>query len=71
MIFFFSLISHGGVPASPLILYNIKFVQRGFTERIRRDGQGFTVSSSCSRIPLLQLMQCLKTVRPKFQLFVA
>jgi hypothetical protein len=40
---------HGRVPVSPLIPYNIKFVQRGFTERaafeerISHVGRGFTV----------------------------
>jgi hypothetical protein len=45
----FTLTFHGRVPVSPLIPYNIKFVQRGFTERaafeerIPRVGREFTV----------------------------
>jgi hypothetical protein len=46
----FTLTSDGRVPVSPLIPYNIKFVQRGFSERtafeegIPRAGRGFTVN---------------------------
>jgi hypothetical protein len=49
MIFLFTLTFHSRVPVSPLIPFNIKFIQRGFTERaafeerIPRVGRGFTV----------------------------
>jgi hypothetical protein len=48
----FTLIFYGRVPVSPLIPYNIKFVQRGFTERVAleeripRAGRGLTVLST-------------------------
>jgi hypothetical protein len=51
MILLFNLIFHGRVPVSPLIPYNINFVQRGLTERtifeghIPRDGRGFPLYS--------------------------
>lgn len=47
----FTLTSHGRAPASPLITYNIKFVQRGFSERsageerIYRDRRGLAVQT--------------------------
>jgi hypothetical protein len=53
MISLFTLLFHGRVPVSPLIPYNIKFVQRGFTERavfeerIPRVGRGFAILCKC------------------------
>jgi hypothetical protein len=45
--------SEGRVPVSPLILYDIKFVQRGFTERgtfeerVPCFGRGFLTVAHC------------------------
>jgi hypothetical protein len=37
LFFLFTLAFHGRVPVTPLIPYNVKFIQRGFTERAAFD----------------------------------